>query len=184
MLSIDPKTALLISTLAAILAIVGHFLGFFKWLARLSKNARPFIARRRPRVARETIRVVVAHPRENWWGMGSQNKQPAMQVHGHLHVTNITEEPVHLLTTRIIRPRKARTEGMLLVRHPEQDIYGSYLIVPKGTTDVSLDFWIQPPILKEGKDFELTIVLVDQFGNEHKVRLVFKGREKKKPKEP
>lgn len=182
MISIDPKTALLISTLAAILAIVGHFLGFFKWLARLGKKARHSITRHRPRVPRETIRVVT-HARENWWGMGSKNKEPAMQVSGHLNVTNITDEPVRLLATRIVSPRKARTDGMLFIRHPEKDIYGSYPIIPKGTTEVSLDFWVQPPILGEAKNLKTTVILVDQFGNEHKVKLMFKGREKKKSKE-
>jgi len=65
-----------------------------------------------------------------------------------------------------------------VTKHSE---YG-YPILPERTSEVSASFWIQPPVRKEGEDFEATVVLVDQLGNKHKVKNVFfRGP---KPKQP
>jgi hypothetical protein len=177
----DPNTATLIQVAAALVVIAGAVFAFIKWGRTFLKKIWHLFTRRRATTPRETIRAV-PYKRENWWGMGSVKKQPAMQISGHLYATNITNELVRLLATRIIRPRKARVEGMIITRHPEDNVYGSYPILPKGTTEISLDYWVCPPILKEGENLKLTIGITDQFGNEHKVKnLVFVGHKKNKP---
>jgi hypothetical protein len=57
-------------------------------------------------------------------------------------------------------------------------MFGHYSIPPGATTELSADFWVTPPICKEGEDFKAAVSVVDQFGNEHKVKgIVFRGRE-------
>lgn len=102
-----------------------------------------------------------------------------MQVVGRWHVTNITGDNVRLLGARILKPK---TEGHVLTRHPHENIFGSYPILPGETTEVDSDFWVIPPMRKEGEDLKVSVVLIDQYGNEHKIKnVVFTGP---KPKEP
>jgi len=103
-----------------------------------------------------------------------------MQVVGRWHVTSITGDNVRLLAAKISKPK---TDGHVLTRHPNENLFGSYPILPGETTEVSSDFWILPPVCKEGEDFRTSVILVDQCGNEHKIKnVVFKGPKPKEPK--
>jgi hypothetical protein len=69
------------------------------------------------------------------------------------------------------------------IRDPKDNIFGRYPILPGATTEVCTDFIVKPPILEEGQDFKTTVILIDQLGNEHKVKnVVFKGPKPKEPK--
>ena len=136
-----------------------------------------FFTRFQPKVPRETIRVL-PQLRAQWWSMGTLDGKPAMHIVGDWFVTNITGENIRILGTRLISPR---VEGMVDVKQSDRNIFGGYPIFPRVTTEIRADFWIQPPIRKEGEDFKMGLVLIDQFKNEHKVKgVIFKGP---KPKE-
>ena len=46
------------------------------------------------------------------------------------------------------------------------------------------DFYFVPPIIKRGRDLKASLILIDQFGNEHKLKTVFKSPEKPAPRLP
>lgn len=92
-----------------------------------------------------------------------------MQVVSRWHVTNITNDQLLILGARIVRPL---AECHPLIEHPESRIFGSYPILPGDTSEVIADFWIQPPVREGGQAFKARIVLIDQYGNEHKTRKV------------
>ena len=168
----------LIGAIAAIVTILGGIFAAVKWGKSFLLKLLHFVTRFKPKVPRETIRVL-PQIQGCWWGNGSVSGKPAMQVVGKWHVTNITGDNVLLLGVKTLKPR---TEGHVFTRHPRENIYGSYPILPGETTEVSSDFWIVPPMRKEGEDLKTTVVLIDQYGNEHKIKnVVFKGP---KPKEP
>jgi len=167
------KTTLILIIAAIVTILTGVFAGL-DWGRKKVLRLWRFVVRQKSRVPRETIRVV-KHRRENWWNLGKINGQPAMQVNGHLYVTNIFNNAVRILSVEIINPRKARKNCVrndVLTRHYKNNIYGSYELVPNITTELSIDFWIQPPIIKENKDLKLTIVLIDQFSNRHKIKSI------------
>lgn len=168
----------LIGAIAAVVTILGGIFAAVKWGRSFLLRLLHFVTRFKPKVPRETIRVL---PQIHgcFWGNGSVSGKPAMQVVGKWHVTNITGDNVLLLGVKTLKPR---TEGHVLTRHPRENIFGSYPILPGETTEVSSDFWIVPPMRKEGEDLRTSVVLIDQYGNEHKIKnVVFKGP---KPKEP
>lgn len=170
---------IIIAIIAGIIVILGGVFGALKWGRNVSQKFWHFLTRYRPRVPRETVRIL-QQMRENWWSMGSIGGKPAMQIVGHWYVTNITGDPVLLLRTYIKRPR---TEGHVMVQHPERNIYGRYPIPPGHTAEVATDYWIVPPLRKEREDFKAGIVLIDQFGNEHKLRkVIFRGPKPKQQK--
>lgn len=119
-------------------------------------------------VSNKTIQVVEV-PQRPWWHMGSSNSEPAMQVVCHWYVTNLTDRPIRVLAARLLRPE---TTGMVSTKHPSDNIFGQYPIHPGATTELSADFWIKPPVREKGQEFKATVVLVDQFGNEHRVKNV------------
>jgi hypothetical protein len=150
----------------------------FGWGQKIFRKFWNFITHYRPHIPRETVRVV-PQKRSIWWGRGSVKGKPAMQISGHWYATNIISDPVLLLYTYIENPH---TEGHILTRHPEQNIYGTYPILPGRTTEISTGFWIEPPICNEGKNLKVSVILVDQFGNKHKLKnVIFKGPTQKEP---
>jgi len=176
------KTAIIILICTVIPALAVIFI-WLDWGRKKVIQFWHFITRRKLQVPCETIRVV-KHIRENWWNLGKMNGQPAMQINGHLYVTNISSNNVRILSVEILRPRKARKNCLrkdVLTKHFENNIYGSYELKPNLTSEIAIDFWIQPPIIDEEKDLKLTIILTDQFGNKHKVKgLLFESRGKRK----
>jgi hypothetical protein len=168
----------LIGTLAAIVTIVGGIFATFKWGRGLLKRLWHFVSRYKPRVPRETVRIL---PQLHgcWWSDGLVGGKPAMQVAGRWHVTNITGDNVYLLAARTTKPK---TEGHVSIMHPNENIFGSYPILPGETTEVISDFWIIPPVRKVGEDFKTTVILTDHYGNEYKIKnLIFKGPQPKEP---
>jgi hypothetical protein len=98
--------------------------------------------------------------------------EPAMQIVGRWYVTNITTSDVRVLAARL---RRRSPTGMVATRDIESNRLGRVSIPPGDTSEVSVDFWVQPPVRREGEEFRATVVLIDQFGNEHEVRnVVFK----------
>ena len=127
-----------------------------------------------PSIPNQTLRLVL-QPRGAWWHMGLSKDKSAMQVVSQWYATNITTEQV-IITNGFIR--KPKTETVVpLIKHPNSNVFGGYPILPKKTTQLMLDFWIQPPLCKEGESFKADVIAVDQFGNEHKIKNVeFKYR--------
>lgn len=126
---------------------------------------------RKNAIPRSTLKLVL-QPRGAWWHMGSmgQDKKPAMQVVSRWYATNTTDRPI-VVTTAFIK--KPRIEAVLpLTQHPQRNVFGGYPIPPKSTSELALDFWVQPPKREADEDFEVRIIVLDQFGNEHKTKKI------------
>jgi hypothetical protein len=121
-----------------------------------------------------------AKPEGNcWWGIGRIVDEPAMHIVGSTFVTNITSVPVRIPQVQLrygFLGRK-RVSGMGMVsRTADENMYGMYDIPPNETRDLTFDFWVYPPVFAPSKPFVAqSVVIFDQFGNEHKVRHVVFG---------
>jgi len=114
--------------------------------------------------------IIVRHQRQNWWHMGrSGDQKPAMQVVSYWYITNQADRPLKMLNVYIVKPR---IYGHVLTKDVNSEYHGSYPVPPHSTTDLHADFWIDPPIRKEGKDLKLDIVFVDQYGQKRKIKNV------------
>lgn len=92
-----------------------------------------------------------------------------MQIVCRWYVTNLVDREIQVLAARILRPE---TTGMVATQHPSGNIFGQYPILPGATTELSANFWIKPPVRERGQEFKATVVFVDQFGNERRVKNV------------
>lgn len=150
-----------------------------EWGGKIVGPLWKWISRYKPKVPRETIRLV-PHPQTSRWHMGSSKGQPAMQVVSNWYVTNITNRDILLLSVRLKKPA---INGSICVRHSHSDYYGRYPILPGATTEAVADFWITPPLRNVGDDYEADLIFVDQFGNDHKAKGVcFVGQKPSQPR--
>lgn len=101
--------------------------------------------------------------------MGGTSGKPAMQVVGRFNVTNITKYAVILSAVKMKNPRYM---GNVMVKDSKTNYHGRYQIVPGGYTDMSFDFWIDPPFKKKNESFVADIAVLDQFGNEHWIKKI------------
>lgn len=116
-------------------------------------------------IPKRTLILQPRLPRPFWWHMGSSGGQPAMQIVGRLTATNISKYGVLVTSAKM---RKPRATGHVLVRSPENNLFGSsYLIESRYITEMHFSFWVAPPVRKKGEAFLADIAIVDQFGNEH-----------------
>ncbi len=95
-----------------------------------------------------------------------------MQIISEWRVTNIAKEAIHMHRAHIVRPRKARTDGEVFVIDPRTNCAGDWMLAPRSTAQVLTQFFVHPPVCKEGEDFKAKIVFTDQFGNEHKTKWI------------
>jgi hypothetical protein len=162
------------ATIVTILSGVG---AATKWGRNLYKRIWHFLTRYRPKVPRETLSVIPQY-RHNVWSLGSSKGEPGMSVVCRCYITNISEIDVFVCGVAL---RKPRTIGQISVRHPNQDIYGSYSVPPGCTTEATAYFLIEPPVCEEDEPLVVDIDFLDQFGNSHRVRKVtFQPPPKKK----
>lgn len=126
--------------------------------------------------------VVVRHQRDNWWHMGrTDDQKPSMQVVSYWYITNQTSRPLKILNAYVARPK---VYGHVMTKDVNSQYHGSYPVPPHSTTDLHADFWINPPIRRIGKDLNLDIVFVDQYGQKRKIRNVKFQSDKKKKASP
>jgi len=108
-------------------------------------------------------------PKTAWWHMGSSAGKPSMQVSSRFRVTNITKGNILLVVAKMKKPNIL---GHVMVQDMNSNYFGSYPIPPGGSTEMSFDFWIIPPIKKEGENFYADIAILDQFNNHHWMKKV------------
>jgi hypothetical protein len=134
-----------------------------------------WVTRYRQKVPRESIRIAPQQKLVRWFPatVGSE-KTPATQLYGRWWVTNILTDRDVLIVGSRIAGYSSVIEQHVMTQHPRDDIYSSeYPIAAGRTTKVTTDHILVPPVTKAGRDFKATLVLIDQFGNEHKARVVF-----------
>lgn len=126
--------------------------------------------------------VILPHQRPNWWHMGKTGDQkPGMQIVSYWYVTNTTDRPLNILNAYIKKPL---TQGHVLIKDIHSNYHGSYAVPPNTTTDLHADFWITPPICKEGRDLTVDIVFVDQYGQKRIKNNIIIPSDKRKTTSP
>ena len=141
---------------------------------------------RLPASSNVTVRLVPEVNR-NEWDLETIERGQVMRIHGRVHASNVTDEPVRLVQAHI---RSPHTEGEVLVEGPPQGVVGqqtriggtlgSHAIPPHQIKRIEFSLFLTPPVRKEGVDFETTVFLTDHLGNEHAMKhMVFKNKMKK-----
>ena len=170
-------------------AAVGGFIKFLLWAYAKLKKRKKHEAFSAPT---ETLRLGSNPKGACWWHMGKKGDEPIMQIVGGLFATNIASVPARIFQVELqygFLGRK-RTAGMVFVsRSWRASMYGMYDIPPGETRSVRFDFGVYPPVEKPENPFTArAIVLIDQFGNRHKLKRVsfrsMAADHAPKPKEP
>jgi hypothetical protein len=150
---------------------------------RALRNLWHFITRYRARVPRGTIRITAQEGLQRW-SEATVDGSRATSLDGRWRVANVLPDREVLIVGARIAGYGAQ-HVYINTQHPERDIYSpEYLIPPLTVSKVMTDFYFVPPITKAGSDLKASLILIDQYGNEHKFKTVFKSPEKPAPRLP
>jgi hypothetical protein len=154
----------LLGAVAAVLFIVEWIWKPFRAVASFCWVRMKGTSEPRGRAPITDLRCVVILPL-CFWSIGKRGDQPCSEIVTHWNVTNISKEPVRLLTARLEKPR---------VRDPgARDIVCIYdntnEIRPGATCEVSFHFFVALRSQKPGDRLTLRIIAVDQFANEQRL---------------
>ncbi len=160
---------LLIGIILGVIAVVAYIKGFFNWLwgkiKSIVSNEDGSI-----KIPNKTIALVVEGTGHHcWWHMGKIGEELAMQIVAHFTATNISKFGVLPTSAKM---RKPKNLGHVVTRKHDQNIYGSHIIPTGVIAELSVYFWVSPPVKNKGDPFEADIAIVDQFGNEHWIKNV------------
>ena len=160
-----------VAIVVGLLTILGTVFGSLAKAGHSFANAMSSLFKARPPVGvievptKTVILIPVTRQNALWWGMGSMDNQPMMQIVGDLHVTNISKVGVILMGARM---RKPKATGHALVSSSTSRAYSQKNVIPVGSvSDLRFDFYVQPPVREKGELFKADIAIIDQFGNEH-----------------
>ncbi len=121
-----------------------------------------------------TLTITVQQQREYWWHMGSTQHDPAMQIVGQFTITNVYSRPVRALQVKLrygFLGRKAIIGDLVVSQHLNSNFYGEFEIPPNDTRNATFHIWLYPPVEKEHQTFVAhSVVVMDHFGNQHKVK--------------
>lgn len=160
----------LIGVIAALFAILGGVYAFFKWGIDIIQGWLAPSDEVTYKIPKKTVVVLPkAGSSSTWWHMGSSSGKPAMQIVGDFTVTNLTKFNILLCVAKMKNPKIL---GSVLVKDFNSNYHGSYMIPGGGTTDMSFNFWIMPPLRKENESFVADVAILDQFGNEHWIKKI------------
>src|SRR5262249_39967716 len=124
-----PVTA--IGTLLAAMFVVLAWVCGWAWPCRLWHALTHY----RPRISRKTLSIwpMRRYPlmSDQRWCTASVGDQPAMQIVSEWQVTNMAKEAIHIHRARIVRPRKARTDGEVYVIDPQTNLAGDWMLAPR-----------------------------------------------------
>ncbi len=158
----------MLEAIAAAVTIIAGIAGFTKWGRARCKKLWRLLTRFRPRVPRETLRII-PDQHDSWWCVGSVDGEPAMQIASSWFVTNVSDGNVMLCQASI---RKPKTLGHVFIHPQLTNGYGTELIPPGRTLKATADFWIRPVVCEGHEALVVDVDFVDQFGNPHRVRRV------------
>jgi len=154
-----------IATISGAMVIVATIFAFtHKGRKIFFSTIKYFSLSRKSHIPRQTI-IIIENPHNQSWNMGGEQNDPAMWVTVGLHVTNISNEKIKILSCKLL---PSGTPGLVFTKHEKDNIYGIYSIASKDTAHLSMSFCIKPPIVSKSDNFKGKIILVDSFGNEHK----------------
>jgi hypothetical protein len=87
----------------------------------------------------------------------------------------MAKKAIHIHRARLVRPRKARTDGEVYVIDPRTNLARDGMLASRSVAEVMTQFFVHPPVCQEGEDFKAKLVFTDQFGHEYKTKwIVFK----------
>ncbi|MBF6987270.1 hypothetical protein [Cupriavidus sp. IK-TO18] len=162
---------ILVSIVGVLGTVFGWFGRAFRWLGNLA-GKKPAQTGTIP-IPKRTVIVQAGHRHAPfWWHMGSMSGAPAMQIVAHLSATNVSQYDVLLVAAQLRHGRLLRktVSGAAATQAHDRVMYGRFSIPVRHISEVSCDFWIQPPCRVKTKPFRADIALIDQFGNKHWVK--------------
>ena len=169
-----------VEVVAAFVVIAGALSTGFKAGRRFWMNIWARL-RSKPIVPTETLRMV-QDVNSSFWGLGSVGGEPAMQLVLDGHITDISGNPNRVLRAEIPKPL---THANMVLLSNDHDARRPQILSPHECAEIRLCFFVQPVVGEKGKPWKSPVILVDQYGNHHKIKnCEFRSLVSDKPEPP
>lgn len=161
----------------AVIGIVGSLLTIFVAAIAWGRGALSWfrqriwepIAQAGTGIPGRTLIVQPGDRRMHIWADGQAGEDALIQIRVALHLTNVCRQPVlvsqvwlYFWRTRFTREK---LEGNILIRHPEEQTFGRFPVLPFQMSEALADWIISPPFTRGKEPISVRIRVVDQFGN-------------------
>jgi hypothetical protein len=167
--SLAQSHALALGLLASLLTItsLAYRFGrpFFSWLHR---SVWIPIREAQTGVPKRTLIVQAGDRRSSYLADAKWGDQPMVQVRIALHLTNVAKQPMKVSKVRLHFRRghfRNVKEGDINVRHPDQEVFGDYPVLPSRMAIAEAFWMISPPFHKPDRPAAVRVCIIDQFGN-------------------
>jgi hypothetical protein len=155
---------------------IEQFIPFIKPLFDGLRSAKDFFHRDRRQsehaleIPKQTL-IIMPEARMSalWWGMGTANAKPAMQIVGDFQATNTSPYAIRISGIELLRPHNLEIlMQMIMVDDIQTGLYGSKNLIPSSAIgELRVMFFIAPPVCAEGEIFAADLSFRDQFNNQH-----------------
>lgn len=139
----------------------------------------------------EASQTLLFIPRNHpcWWHLAKQQDDSFVsQISLHIDVYNMTDRPVRIIKTELIRPR---TKGEVLDGYVTMPMRGSpynsreHAVSHHDTVTAHLHIMVRGTLAPQGKPIRATFQFTDQFGSEHRLNgIVIPSHDPRLPKLP
>lgn len=154
--------------------LVGGLAAAWRWLPKFRRAMQRLAGTES--VPSTTLKLVPYSYGQNWEAAGVDGIPHDYGAHVTLAVTNVSGVPIDIVSARL-RIGRLRMEGPSpVLSDPHDDYEPEYLnTVPPDRKTYKAEFHFYgydglPRQLREGEDATATVIAVDAYGNEHKVR--------------
>lgn len=141
-----------------------------------------YLRQARARAARRTLRLIPLL-RQSWWSLAKQRDDSYVtQVNVTCQVTNSGDRPVRIVNVRLTRPR-AKEVSAFAALPSEGSPYHSpdHAVPPHDTAPASIHLMLRGALGAQGAPLRVTIGIVDQFGEEYRLRLLVPSHDRPPP---
>jgi hypothetical protein len=115
------------------------------------------------------------HPFAVAWSLAKIRETPAMQITARLQATNTSKYGIRPSAAKLVEPNDVEiVQQMVHTQDPDSGMYGTNIIPPHSIGQVSLVFIVTPLTTTPGQSLKTSLLILDQFGNEHAVHLEHK----------
>jgi len=152
------KVGVVLALLSPLLLFIKQFREAFTGLLRWPFKKRESLA---PSEHRVELMITPGFHYHCFWAEASNGVKPMMQVACKLNVANTGPTDIFQIVDAYIEKPRTRAATPLHMERP----YGGRL-----AHQVSLIFFVDPPVRKSGEPFACDITLIDQFAKQHTIK--------------
>jgi hypothetical protein len=120
------------------------------------------------------LRLVLRYSGRRWYLARQPDGSFITQISLDVDVTNLTDHPVRLVATRLIRPspKQDLINAVVMLHGPDQFRGAADMVPPHRAATANLFFLVHRAVAPQGTSLRVTVGITDQFGHEYRLNAI------------